>query len=137
MTEVRCPGCEEDVYPVKHLSQGGAKKLSCPRCQCALPATILDTAQAPAAEVVALRTPPSKASIGSAAHVIAVAAAHLDPEAQIRARLEYIDARLAELEPLREEQAKLRRMLDAAAPPSSRDDLVPIRIPASAVRVAG
>ena len=122
MSLVQCPGCNHEIYPVKQPTQSGGKKLSCPKCHCALPATILDAAEATVTNVGARHAPTAAAPIqpGSAAHIIAVAAAALDPEAQIRARLDWIDARLAEVEPLREEQAKLRRMLDAAAPPSAK-----------------
>lgn len=112
---VECIGCLEQIYPVIQLAlQGGTKRYTCPACHCALPPTILDS-RTPQAEVIALRPAPQPATLPGT-----TAVAPLDPEAQIRARLEWIDARLAEVEPLREEQAKLRRMLDAAAPPSAK-----------------
>lgn len=120
---VTCTGCSEQIYPAIQLGlQGGGKKYICPQCHCTLPQTILDVPQ-PLTSVTVLHRPNEGAELASqilnAARRIPEPGAPLDPEAQIRARLDWIDARLAEAEPLRAEQAKLRRMLDAAAPPSA------------------
>ena len=124
---VICPACEHEVHPMQELTENGGIAQKCPRatCNAILPT---ETAEKPPAE---------KADMMRHTNVIPLQGVttitrtpdddepFLEVDANTilemaRTRLEWVDARMGELEQLKGERDVLQRMIDAAKPARRR-----------------